>query len=105
MGLPFTKLQSRHKHKSSWKEIRILMAGLDGADLPNAMSLDEISHKLALHSLRLSNYCNWHILATSAVNSAGLYEGLDWLSDANLWTYPKRPGCLWRLKTMRSGAN
>ncbi|KAF5176450.1 Adp-ribosylation factor [Thalictrum thalictroides] len=74
-------------------------------DLPNAISLDEISHKLALHSLRLSNYCNWHILATSVVNCAGLYEGLDWLSDANLWTYPKRPGCLWRLKTMRSGAN
>eukprot|EP01125_Pyxidicula_operculata_P008342 TRINITY_DN2809_c0_g1_i3.p2 TRINITY_DN2809_c0_g1~~TRINITY_DN2809_c0_g1_i3.p2 ORF type:complete len:180 (-),score=28.56 TRINITY_DN2809_c0_g1_i3:639-1178(-) len=48
-------------------------------DLPNAMSVAEVSDKLGLHSLRSRQ---WYIQATCATSGDGLYEGLDWLSSA-----------------------
>ena len=47
-------------------------------DLPNAMNADEITDKLGLHSLRL----RWCIQSTCATTGDGLYEGLEWLSEA-----------------------
>ncbi|XP_024020649.1 ADP-ribosylation factor 1 [Morus notabilis] len=47
-------------------------------DLPNAMSVSEITDKLGLHSLRQRR---WYIQATCATGGQGLYEGLDWLSS------------------------
>ncbi|CAO2812853.1 unnamed protein product [Amaranthus hypochondriacus] len=48
-------------------------------DLPNAMTIDEITHKLGLNSLQH----NWHIQAACAISNEGLYEGLDWLIQAS----------------------
>ncbi|KAJ4967203.1 hypothetical protein NE237_019052 [Protea cynaroides] len=47
-------------------------------DLPNAMSVPEITDKLGLHSLR--QRC-WYIQGSCASSGQGLYEGLDWLSN------------------------
>jgi len=48
-------------------------------DLPNAMSVAEVTDKLGLHSLR---HRQWYIQSTCATTGDGLYEGLDWLSNA-----------------------
>jgi ADP-ribosylation factor protein 1 len=45
-------------------------------DLPNAMSVAEITDKLRLHQLQRP----WFIQASCATSGDGLYEGLDWLS-------------------------
>jgi len=47
-------------------------------DLPNAMSVAEITDKLGLHSLRNRK---WYVQSTCATSGDGLYEGLDWLSN------------------------
>jgi len=47
-------------------------------DLPNAMSANEITDKLGLHSVRQRD---WYIQATCATSGDGLYEGLEWLSQ------------------------
>ncbi|KAK4393259.1 ADP-ribosylation factor 1 [Sesamum angolense] len=47
-------------------------------DLPNAMTVPEVTDKLGLHSLRLRR---WYIQSTCATSGQGLYEGLDWLSS------------------------
>ena len=46
-------------------------------DLPNAMSVAEVTDTLGLHSL---NERKWFIQATCATSGEGLFEGLDWLS-------------------------
>eukprot|EP01083_Nonionella_stella_P083548 231061_1 len=48
-------------------------------DLPNAMSINEISERLGLNMLK---HREWHIQATCAKTGDGLYEGLDWLSTS-----------------------
>lgn len=48
-------------------------------DLPNAMSVAELTDKLGLHALRNRQ---WYIQATCATTGDGLYEGLEWLSTA-----------------------
>jgi len=47
-------------------------------DLPNAMSVAELTDKLGLHSLKRK----WFIQAACATTGDGLYEGLDWLSSS-----------------------
>jgi len=47
-------------------------------DLPNAMSVAEVTDKLGLHSMRNRK---WYIQACCATSGDGLYEGLDWLSN------------------------
>jgi GTPase SAR1 family protein len=49
-------------------------------DLPNAMSVAELSDKLQLHST-LNGHA-WHVQACCATSGDGLYEGLDWLQSA-----------------------
>jgi ADP-ribosylation factor protein 1 len=48
-------------------------------DLPNAYSVAEITEKLQIHQIPQRN---WHIQACCGVDGTGLYEGLDWLSNA-----------------------
>jgi len=55
----------------------VLLVFANKQDLPNAMSVAEVTDKLGLHSLR---YRKWYIQATCATSGDGLYEGLDWLS-------------------------
>jgi ADP-ribosylation factor protein 1 len=45
-------------------------------DLPNAMSVSEVTEKLGLHQLRNRR---WFIQASCAYQGEGLYEGFDWL--------------------------
>merc|ERR1711936_298507 len=47
-------------------------------DLPNAMSVNEVTEKLGLNQLRNRQ---WYIQSTCATTGDGLYEGLDWLSN------------------------
>eukprot|EP01115_Flamella_aegyptia_P003805 TRINITY_DN17118_c0_g1_i2.p1 TRINITY_DN17118_c0_g1~~TRINITY_DN17118_c0_g1_i2.p1 ORF type:complete len:196 (-),score=41.87 TRINITY_DN17118_c0_g1_i2:12-554(-) len=57
----------------------LLLVFANKQDLPNAMSVSEITDNLGLHSLGSRK---WYIQATCATTGDGLYEGLDWLSSA-----------------------
>jgi len=57
----------------------ILLVFANKQDLPNAMSVAEVTEKMELHSLRSRN---WYIQATCAVTGEGLYEGFEWLQHA-----------------------
>merc|ERR1712000_425853 len=57
----------------------VLLVFANKQDLPNAMNAAEITDKLGLHSLRNRN---WYIQSCCACSGDGLYEGLDWLSNA-----------------------
>jgi len=46
-------------------------------DLPNAMSVAEVTDKLGLHQMRSRK---WFIQGCCAKTGDGLYEGLDWLA-------------------------
>ncbi|GAM22686.1 hypothetical protein SAMD00019534_058610 [Acytostelium subglobosum LB1] len=56
----------------------VLLVFCNKQDLPNAMSVAEVTDKLNLHSLRQRS---WYIQSTCATSGDGLYEGLDWLSN------------------------
>ena len=45
-------------------------------DLPNAMSVPQLSERLGLLNLR----CKWQIQASNAQRGDGLYEGMDWMA-------------------------
>ena len=55
----------------------ILLVYANKQDLPNAMSVAEVTDKLGLKNL--SNR-KWYIQSTCATTGDGLVEGLDWLS-------------------------
>ena len=57
----------------------ILLVLANKQDLPKALSVAEICETIGLHSLRDRQ---WFIQATCATSGDGLYEGLDWLSNA-----------------------
>ncbi|KAJ7569309.1 hypothetical protein O6H91_01G071800 [Diphasiastrum complanatum] len=63
-------------------EVKLLVLA-NKHDLPNAMSVAEMSEKLSLSNIRQRN---WHIQSCCAVTGEGLYEGLDWLSTAISYT-------------------
>jgi len=46
-------------------------------DLPNALSVAELTQKLELPSMNRK----WYVQACCATKGDGLYEGLDWLTD------------------------
>jgi ADP-ribosylation factor protein 1 len=56
----------------------LLLVFANKQDLPNAMSVAEITDKLGLHSLRQRT---WYIQSTCATSGDGLFEGLDWLAN------------------------
>jgi len=47
-------------------------------DLPNAMTISQITDKLGLQNMRSNK---WYIQGATATQGTGLYEGLDWLSN------------------------
>ena len=55
----------------------VLLVLANKQDLPNAMSVDEISQRLKLNTLRNRE---WYVQGSCAHTGDGLYEGLDWLS-------------------------
>eukprot|EP01083_Nonionella_stella_P093437 261863_1 len=57
----------------------VLLVLANKQDLPNAMTVDQISSRLKLNQLRNRQ---WFIQGTCALQGDGLYEGLDWLSNA-----------------------
>ena len=65
----------------------VILVMANKQDMPNAMTLAEISDKLSLDKLTHK----WHIQATCATSGDGLYEGLDWLSHALADTVPPPP--------------
>jgi len=56
----------------------IILVFANKQDLPNALSVSEITEKLQLSSLRGRE---WYVQGTVATQGTGLYEGLDWLSN------------------------
>ena len=56
----------------------ILLIFANKMDLPQAMSVGEITEKLGLQDIRSRK---WYIQSTCATTGDGLYEGLDWLSS------------------------
>ena len=80
----------RERIQESAIELRKLLAEqeLDGAtllvfankqDLPNALSVSELTNELGLMDIRNRK---WYIQSCSAPSGDGLYEGLDWLATA-----------------------
>jgi len=47
-------------------------------DLPQACSVSELTNKLGMQNIRRK----WYVQAACATQGTGLYEGLDWLSEA-----------------------
>ncbi|XP_075581381.1 ADP-ribosylation factor 4-like [Pelecanus crispus] len=56
----------------------VLLLFANKQDLPNAMSVSEVTDKLGLQSLRNRT---WHVQAACATEGTGLHEGLAWLSN------------------------
>lgn len=56
----------------------VLLVFANKQDLPNAMSVPEITDKLMLYSIR---HRHWYIQSACATAGDGLFEGLDWLSN------------------------
>lgn len=55
----------------------VLLVFANKQDLPNALSVQKITEKLQLNTIRNRS---WYIQATCATTGDGIYEGLDWLS-------------------------
>lgn len=55
----------------------VLLVFANKQDLPNALTVSELTDRLGLQALRNKT---WHIESTCATQGTGLYEGLDWLS-------------------------
>merc|ERR1712227_775455 len=55
----------------------IVLGFANKQDLPNALSVTELTEKLGLNQLRRK----WYVQAACATQGTGLYEGLDWLSS------------------------
>jgi len=67
-------------HMLAEDELRdaVLLVLANKQDLPNALSVNEITTRLGLNQIRTRQ---WYIQATCATTGDGLYEGLDWLSS------------------------
>ena len=67
-------------HMLAEDELReaVLLVLANKQDLPNAMSVSEVTSSLGLNQIRNRQ---WYIQATCATTGDGLYEGLDWLSQ------------------------
>merc|ERR1712038_1298850 len=56
----------------------VLLVLANKQDLPNAMSVNEVTDRLSLNSLRNRT---WKIQGSCATTGDGIYQGLDWLSE------------------------
>lgn len=57
----------------------VLLVWANKQDLPNAMSVAELSDKLDLNHIKTHK---WFVQSSCATSGDGLYEGLEWLSSA-----------------------
>jgi ADP-ribosylation factor protein 1 len=48
-------------------------------DLPNCMSVNDVTHMLGLHHMASLQDRKWHVQATCATTGQGLEEGFEWL--------------------------
>ena len=55
----------------------IVLVFANKQDLPDAVSVSELTQRLKLNELRRK----WYVQAACATQGTGLYEGLDWLSN------------------------
>uniref|UniRef100_UPI00358FF23F ADP-ribosylation factor 1-like 2 isoform X1 n=2 Tax=Myxine glutinosa TaxID=7769 RepID=UPI00358FF23F len=55
----------------------VLLVFANKQDLPNAMSVNDITDKMGMHTMRSRQ---WYVQSTCATTGAGLHEGFDWLS-------------------------
>mmetsp|Transcript_31177 Transcript_31177/g.53329 ORF Transcript_31177/g.53329 Transcript_31177/m.53329 type:complete len:147 (+) Transcript_31177:1-441(+) len=67
-------------------------------DLPNAMSVEEVTDKLELNSIPDTR--SWFVTPSCATTGDGLYEGLDWISNGA----PFNPQRFKKAKSARSVA-
>jgi len=69
------------RHLLAEEELRnvALLILANKQDLPNAMSIKELSDSLHMHTYK---QIQWHIQPCCAVNGRGLNDGLEWLSKA-----------------------
>lgn len=56
----------------------VLLVFANKQDLPNALTVSELTDRLGLQALRNKK---WYMQSTCATQGTGLYEGLDWLSN------------------------
>ncbi|ELP91079.1 ADP-ribosylation factor, putative [Entamoeba invadens IP1] len=56
----------------------VLLVFANKHDLPQAMSISEVTEKLGLQTIKNRK---WYCQTSCATNGDGLYEGLDWLAD------------------------
>ena len=66
----------------------ILLVLANKQDLPGAMSAAEVTEALGLHALRQ----RWYIQPTCATTGRGLYDGLDWMTQALNPSFHVPPG-------------
>jgi signal recognition particle receptor subunit beta len=57
----------------------VLLVLANKQDLPNAVSVSELTERLGLHRIRDRP---WNVQATCAMSGDGLHEGMEWLSNA-----------------------
>ncbi|XP_022057981.1 ADP-ribosylation factor 4 [Acanthochromis polyacanthus] len=55
----------------------VLLVFANKQDLPNALTVSDLTDRLGLNVLRNKT---WHVESACATQGTGLYEGLDWLS-------------------------
>ena len=60
-------------------KVSLMMVLANKQDKPMGMAAEEIGQRLALHSIR---GLNWRIQSTCGLTGEGLFEGLEWLSNA-----------------------
>eukprot|EP00918_Siedleckia_nematoides_P026836 GHVU01057871.1.p2 GENE.GHVU01057871.1~~GHVU01057871.1.p2 ORF type:complete len:144 (+),score=21.02 GHVU01057871.1:490-921(+) len=75
---PFAAREELHRMLAE-EELRdaVLLIFANKQDMPNAMTVAEVTDKLELHKIR---HRNWFIQSTCACTGDGLHDGLDWLS-------------------------
>ncbi len=68
----------------------VLLVFANKQDLPRAMSVQEVTSKMALHEIKNRH---WYIHGLCATSGDGLYEGLDWLSRTLEANTDRASGC------------
>mmetsp|Transcript_82054 Transcript_82054/g.240894 ORF Transcript_82054/g.240894 Transcript_82054/m.240894 type:complete len:210 (+) Transcript_82054:73-702(+) len=68
----------------------LLLVFANKQDCRNALTAEQLTDKLGLHSLRQRQ---WFIQASCATTGDGLYEGLDWLAQALAYDRGKETRC------------
>lgn len=61
------------------EELKVSLVMVLANKQDRGMTVQEVGERLALHSIRGRN---WHIQGTCGITGEGLFEGLEWLSNA-----------------------